>query len=176
MKKFNINSILRVTLAICISLFMLSIYMLSGIYARYTTKASAQDRARVASFVFSDNLQPQMSAELNLLGIKPGDAPRQFTVTVTNKDASNNVCEVGVRYYLKVESVHGTLPLVFSVTYDGHTQKGAPVKSNDQTMSAGNAAEHTYTVTVEWPEENNDYVYANMVDQVTVTVYAEQID
>ena len=137
---------------------------------------SSGDTARVAKFVFSDDAQAQMTATLDLTGIKPGTS-KDFVVSVTNQ-SGDQVCETSMRYHLEVRTKYGSLPLTFTVKNQqtSESKTASIVTTTASDIAAGAPTTHTYTITVAWPANEDAYEFANKIDIVTVTVVADQID
>lgn len=145
--------------AVCALLFLLLFSMQLGVslQASYASSENASDQARVAVFA-SDK---KMTFDLSSL-TKPGDS-KTFTVTVANYDG-NKVCEVMQRYTLTT-TTQGNLPLTITVD-----------KALTGTFAAGEKQSITYNITVTWPENENNYLLADEVDVVVLTVEAAQVD
>lgn len=128
--------------------------------ARYTTSSSGSDQARVALFVSEQTMTFDLS-EIK----KPGDT-KSFSITIANFDGEK-VCEVTQRYTLTANT-QNNLPL--AVTID---------KATTGTFEAGTKQSVTYTITVTWENENaadRNYLYANEIDVLVLTVDAAQVD
>lgn len=139
----------------CLTLF--SMHLTSGLYARYTSSASGSDSARVARFdVTADELS---FSETIPAEIAPGESNKQ-TINVKNNS------ETAIRYTISVENITDNLPLTFSV--------GGDANSQTLELDAGKTAD--CAVTVSWPDTSDALKYMGMVDLITVTMTAEQID
>ena len=110
-----------------------------------------------------------------------------YKFKVTNKK-DGKVSQVGQEYSITVETT-GNLPLKFVLTPDGASSGGSLAKtgSGSLTFTDGKSVvkggflphteetTHSYELTVSWPnDEKNEFVYADEIDLVTVTVDAKQ--
>lgn len=185
-KKRDISSLVLGIFAALLFLTLLSTWLVSNMYARYTTEASDGDGARVAAYVFQLK-EDSSSAVLNLAGIKkPGDT-QNCTFTVTNKNG-NMISEVAQSYTIKLE-VEGSMPITCEieendsgkqVCQSGNTE-GLNEKasiSSEIKLLAGEAYTKTYKITAVWPDKYNDEKYASAsgTSVVRLTVDAQQLD
>ena len=156
MKKNNRHSnwILRLAgILFCLTLF--SVHLTSGLYARYTTSASGSDSARVARF--------DVQAEGELItfisaDIRPGETVEK-TVEVTNNS------EVAITYTVTAVNKFRNLPLAFTFQKEG---------KQDLLLEPGKNA--TFTLSIQWPGEQNQVSYSGKVDLIQLTLKAEQAD
>ncbi len=158
MRKVNskANPIFRIA-AILVCLTLITTYMMSGMYARYSTSTSGSDSARVAKFSVSDMLKQGDTVEDKIeISMLPGEE-KVYTFTITNDS------EVAVSYNVEVKNETGNLPL--DIEFEG--KKG--------TFAPGHQ-EKICTVTIKLPEKENDFLYHREIDYLTVTVHCEQID
>ena len=148
------RNVFLIAALVLLCLTLVSISLMSGMFARYTTKTSTGDSGRIAQFKvtgdgFSDKVE--FSVKMN-----PGDKE--------TKDLSiSNGSEVAVRYTVTVLNTTNNLPL--EVTGSNLTGTLAPG------AASGNVA-----VTLEWPAGENDVAYSGMLDNIVVTVTAVQVD
>ena len=198
-RKKYINRIYQILLILLV-FTMFSFWMLSNLYARYTTEAASGDGARTAAFVFDVN----STVSTNSIPIetiqKPGDTA-VYDITITNKNASGKVSEVAESYTVEV-SINGSMPLSCTMKKkntsdqamieinnydsndhnDGTDAEAAKVtnekENTKQTFSS--AAEQTdqYQLKVAWPSDKNDAMYANGSGQaeVVLTITGTQVD
>lgn len=201
-KKKNISSYIMRIFILLLSFSLLSTWLLSNMYARYTTTSDSEDSARVAAYVFE--LQDGNSSEvLDLSKIKkPGDE-QKYIFVVTNK-RGKLTSEVAQEYSIKLE-LNGSMPLICQLKIQSNeesingTENIAEensdileVKNTDNEAASGSsiaqtsaiqlsAAEEyaqTYILTASWPKEYNDEKYASAsgTSAVTLTVDAQQLD
>ena len=114
-KKDNLNTAIMRIFAVLLCLTLVSLWLLTNMFARYTTQVSSEDSARVAAYVFSleDGTGSQI---LDLKNIKkPGDT-QTYTFTVQNQ-RGNTVSEVAQKYSIKLE-VNGSMPITCEVKED----------------------------------------------------------
>lgn len=178
------NIMLRLAMVL-LMMVMLTSWMTSGLLARYTAQFSGSDKARVADFVFDVSDTGNVSVDLS--GIqKPGDQV-SCTFTVTNSDAQGT-SEVKENYQMELE-LRGSLPLVCQLTENnqslvkvtGNAITEAPgVASGESSVCTFNAAVQatkTYTLTVTWPEAENDLKFSRAgLAELVLTIAAEQVD
>ena len=142
----------------CMTLF--SFHISGGLYARYISSGSGGDDARVAGFKitesctsFSDNL---------LLETVPGTESREIQVI--------NDSEVAVGYTVTIENKTKNIPFKFQINECEATLNKCSVTSYMQPDS-----ETVINISAIWEQEGAlDYV--GMVDLITITVNAQQVD
>lgn len=172
--------------AILMILTAVSLWKVSGLYARYVTTDSGGDSARTAAFVV--NVGGSETIDLSDI-TQPGDS-KNYTFTVANTDGSA-VSEVAESYTITV-SLNGSMPVTCTLTESSETDSvlevdatgtgyasentGQTASGRAMTFAASVGETDTYTLTVEWPEDYNDVSYAESVSSLTVTVTAEQVD
>lgn len=141
-------------------LTLISVYMTSGLYARYTTRASSADSARVAKFQVTDTLTVTDSK---------GDVVHSFTMfedslipgeSTTYTFAVQNDSEVAVRFSVRGEASINNLPLEMS-----------PV-----TITLAPNTSGSVQFVVSWPANENDPAYGDMIELIEIFVTAEQIN
>ncbi len=179
--KKNLTSLPLYLAAVLMCLVLTTTHLLSGLYARYTTSADTVDRARTAMFVFRVNDQ-EKSAIVDLTEIKkPGDTA-SYSFKITNAEGGS-VSEVAQDYRLTFTEL-GSLPLIYTY-YKEETQvetKAAETKEGVKTIkgqfSAGSKAVDLYTVTITWPKEKNEAIYASGSGfaSLKMDIVSEQID
>lgn len=148
---------------ILLLLTMISVHITSGLYARYTSTATAQDSARVAKF----DVQTTLTADKSQDGV--------FTLTVINNS------DVTVRY--KVEVMH-TAPMNVSLGGETkHLQAGetSVVFENPAWILAygGGKEEHSLRFTladISYVTEDATGMTASKDATFSVNVTAEQVD
>lgn len=116
-------------------LLVITLNLVSGIYARYASSSPAGEGARVAKFSIESDL---MGFQHNdSLRIKPGE-------THTSVIEVKNNSEVAVEYIFEVVNQTGNLPLQISITSS----------DGDQFIAIG--ATETITVSVSWGNSDAD--------------------
>lgn len=142
-------------------LTLISVYMTSGLYARYTTRATSSDSARVAKFRVTDTLTVTDSK---------GDVVHSFTMfedslipgeSTTYTFAVQNDSEVAVRFSVRGEASINNLPL--------------DIPDNVSVTLAPNTRE-TVQFVVSWPANEDDPAYGDMIELIEIFVTAEQIN
>lgn len=155
--KWNIPFCLAATL-FCLT--VISVFLVSDLYARYTAFGSGEDSARVAKFeinvagdVLTDYLPQQIS---------PGTYENEIQVT--------NNSEVAVKCIVQVINTTGNLPLQFRIK-DISGSEGTVALEKELSMGESTS----FTLTTIWAQENAiDYI--GMVDLVQIVVTTEQMD
>ncbi len=167
--------------AVLFCLTLLSTYLVTGLFARYTSSAEGGDHARVAKFSIQGKLTQDGATFKQSIeaGLAPGDS-NPATILIENNS------EVAVEYTITVKNETNNLPLSFRM------EKGSSspdVTRDGATFTAQQLpGDHTdkYTLYIEWPkpegdgkeQENREKELSRMgmVDHITVTVTAAQID
>lgn len=162
------NKLPQILLLLC-SLTLFSFWMLSHLYARYTTQMTGQDSARVAAFHVKDGNDLQETYVLDP-SITDGDA-QKITVTVENNS------EVAVRYTFSFEA-DGNLPLEITAGAPEGITLQKEMAQNVWTVEKEAAVkwDETYTFTLSMEKEEENYRYSGGVESIRLTVKAEQID
>ncbi len=168
-------NILMCTVAVLLCATLFSMHFVGGLYARYTTSASGSDSARVAAFSITQGGTIFNTIEA---AVTPG-ATKTVDLTITNNS------EVAMEYTLTVTNVTGNInPLEFKLTPDGNAP-AVTTESYENGISINSArqiaGDHTdkYRLEIVWePSENeaDDLAFIGMVDYITVSVKATQID
>ncbi len=176
-RKFS-NWILRLACAL-LCLTLLTTYWSAGLFARYASTASNSDSARVAAFVF--DVADTQAHMITLEEItQPGDSVTySFTVTNTRGTAPNKVTsEVEQTYQLTME-LAGSLPLVSSLSGgDTITLMNYGKESGSSHIMQAAVEENTsYSLTVTWPEEQNDIIFSRAgLAHLALSISAQQAD
>lgn len=166
--------------ALFLCLTMISLYFVSGLFAKYTTESDSSDSARVAAFVFDVK-----DTTNHFFDVSTVDAPGKqavFRFSVTNENGLV-VSETAEKYKISA-AIHGSLPLTAVITDASDAQVITLNTSiSDQGTSgvmafqAGQTGTHTYTLTVLWPESEKDLCYANAgLSEIVLSISAWQVD
>ena len=173
---------------ILLCLTLVSVWLVGGLYARYTTSDSASDSARVAAFVFnvSDSTHNNQDTHMiTLSGItKPGDT-ETYAFIVKNSNGSA-ISEVSETYTITV-ALNGSMPLTATLNKAGSdlftvdaTATGSGSSSTTGAFTPGNSSANTdtYALTVTWPSSavNASFANGSGVATVTLTVTGMQAD
>ncbi len=151
----------------CLTLF--STYLVTGLFARYTTSVQSSDQARVAAF--------SIKGEGDLLGtIAATLVPGEDTDV---KLIIRNDSEVAVEYKIEVTNETKNLPLSFRMekksTSDSTEYVDETITFTDQQIPGSHT--DTYMLRIRWQAGTvNDLALMGMVDHITVKVTAVQID
>jgi hypothetical protein len=160
-------------------LVLLSTWLLSGLSARFSTGATANDAARVAKFDVTESSTMSRNFAVTM---KPGAVSEDITVQVQNSS------ETAVRYTIAFE-LNGNLPLTVApktaAGSSGNTTENDAAASLSQesgkliwkTKNAEMAgSKKEYTFQLQWPAGSNNYQYAEGIESVTVEITAVQED
>ena len=169
--------------AVLLILVMLSTSMVCGRYARYTSSDAAENSARIAAFVFHVNDTPNHYLDISDIR-QPGDN-KTYKFTVSNYFSDRVISEVDEEFFLSLE-LRGSLPLVCTLS-DGDTITLNGMNVNAQGLTSGQGAIHTftasvktgkeYTLTVSWPDTENDVKYSRAgLSELVLTIAAQQVD
>lgn len=164
--------------AILLCMVLLSTHMTSGLYARYAAVSGGSDGARVAAFVLDVEDETDHTVDVSQVNAPGKSATFRFAVRNHNDSRSSEVTE---EYQLFAE-LHGSLPLTVTVTGEGTNMSltNSAAQENASAVKlfqAGENGEHTYTVTVTWPEDEKDPQYANAgLSEVVLRISAWQVD
>lgn len=143
--------VFRVGLALLCAI-ILSIHLMGGIYARYSTSDSASDRARVAIFSFEDDLSEQ--SQIVSLSLIPGESiPTMITI--------KNDGEVTLRYVVTIENLTHNLPIEDQIVTSGEIVSGGTSSLDWK---------------IEWSESDNSVEYMGKMDVLRIVVIVEQVD
>ena len=166
-------------LAVLLCLTLASTWLMSHMYARYATGTTGNDSARVAVFGHSESINVENFPE----DWKPGTS-YPFKITVSNQKR-NEISEVAQQYNIEVVT-QGNLPFVYTLkdsagnTIDEFTEsssKTSAIFSNDKMkFEAAKSGEDTYTLLIQWPEDQNDSTLAGIPDAVKININVKQID
>lgn len=169
-------------LACAVAALLLAVLLIShaasGVFAKYSTAASASDAARVALFGHNE------SVDLSnwVASLKPGDS-REIALQVSNANSGGEISEVAQEYDIEVETA-GNLPLAYTLMRDGAVigsfgEKSSAVHtfaSDGMAFAPGNSETHAYALVVNWPAEENSVKYADVPDYVQVRINVRQVD
>jgi len=155
--KMNIPMCLAAIL-LCLTLF--SFHFRGGLYARYTTSDSGEDAGRVARFDVSED-GAYFSKNL-LIETAPGKVEREIVVT--------NNSEVAVAYTVTIKNTTKNIPYSFSVDDSEPMLNECSVTCYLKPNST-----ERISIVAEWAEEGA-LKYMGMVDLITLTISAQQVD
>lgn len=179
---FQKNWSLRIA-GILFYLVVVSTWMLSGLFARYTSSDTGMDETRTAQFdILSElsNLTENIAVE-----VEPGNS-MTYELTVENKS------EVGVSLIPTFQSM-GTLPLNISISLEDeeeviswnvlenaeYTIDGKIDENNVLARSYKPGEQRTYSIIVAWDdtvEGNDSSKYAGNVSSIQLSLKVEQTD
>lgn len=169
-------NILMCTVAVLLCATLFSMHFTGGLYARYTASISGSDSARVAAFSLTQEGTVFQTIEAD---VTPGTT-QNAELTITNKS------EVAMEYTLTVTNVTGNItPLKFTLNPADANTPPVTTESYENGISINSACQipgnHTdnYTLNIVWElseNEADDLALIGMVDYITVSVSATQID
>ncbi len=176
-KERNVKvNILMCIVAALLFATLFSMHLVGGLYARYTTSMSSSNSARVAAFSITQEGTILETVEAN---VTPGTT-QSAELTIANKS------EVAMEYTLTVTNVTGNLaPLKFKLNRADENTSPVKTESYEKGISINSVCqipgEHTdkYTLDIVWEPSANDeddLALIGMVDYITVSVTATQID
>lgn len=140
---------------------LITTHMMSGLYARYTTRATSSDSARVAKFRVTDTLTVTDSKGYEVHSFTMFEDSLIPGESTTYTFAVQNDSEVAVRFSVRGEASINNLPL--------------DIPDNVSVTLAPNARE-TVQFVVSWPANENDPAYGDMIELIEIFVTAEQIN
>ena len=156
--KENKLTIIMVSLLV---LVMMSFSVIGNLLAKYASSADSVDVARVAKFDVSETCVEEISISSDKF--HPG-------YTLIQPIEINNNSEVAVDYTLTVEILTDNLPLVLNM----NEQSDRKIVINKKLQP--NSGKEEYSLSIVWPEEENNLDYSMMVDAIKLTVNAVQIN
>lgn len=179
-KPVQLHSVMLRLAAVLLVLVLATTSVISGRFARYAATDASEEGAHVAAFVFRVQDAEQQYVDISKIQ-KPGDSVT-YKFTVTNASGTV-ISEVEEEYWLRLE-LRGSLPLVCTLNEEVTLQAA---QMDNAGAVAGNAAEKTfqaavkseqaYTLTVTWPAEENDLVYAQAgLAELVLSLQAQQVD
>ncbi len=169
------GNILMYTVAVLLCATLFSMYLVGGLYARYTTNMVGSDSASVAEFNITEEGTLFENVETN---ITPGET-QGVSLIITNKS------DVAMEYTLTVENVTDNIePLKFVLKSADGSVSPVPTDSHENGISINSVrqlpGEHTdnYTLNIVWEptDEKDALARIGMVDYITVSITATQID
>lgn len=143
---------------VLLCLVILSVYMMGGLLAKYSTTGKGSDEARVAKFAFTVQGVPNTN-EIVCTAVSSGSST--YTITIQNQS------EVAVHYDLVLNFTSGD-PSGISYSFSPATGD----------LAVGESGSSTLTFTVNWDEftANKTGAAASVTLDFSVTVNVTQID
>lgn len=167
----KISLILRISIVILCSLFIFTRKIDSSL-AKYTSKVSATDSARVATIYVGANLsQPTIEIPLS-------NEPITYELIIQNYDESKH-SEVTYEYGFTVSTL-GNLPIDITIEQKTNNGKGTLATINNLEATEGimlcdGDIQHKYTITIKWTDDVLDYEDTLEIDILKISYYCEQI-
>lgn len=134
------------TAAVLLCLVLVSFWLMSNIFARYTTSGTGGDDARVASFVF--HLEDSASKTFDLSSINEPGKTAEYIFTVTNQ-RGNSISEVAEQYTIELEA-EGSIPVQCKVVKSIAADDAETTETVCQTNNFSSQSDNTNS------EENNN--------------------
>lgn len=154
----GVGSILMRIALVSFCLVLLSVHLMSGLFAKYTSNGEGGDEARVAAFKVNVVGGPASAIEVTCTDYNYNTGT--YTITVTNRS------EVAVKYTMRVEMAN--------------TAGVTPTFSNNGTgtLAVGGTNWETLTFTVDWAQFTASETGAEASANIAFTVYIDvvQID
>lgn len=151
---------------VLLCLVLITVYLVCGLYAKFTTSGSGTDDSLVAKFdITEDDL---LIGEELVFDFAPGTYINEIKVT--------NSSEVAVNYTITVTNETLNIPLQFALG-EASSIEGAATTADTVTATYSMGANSTeiYALKVVW-DQADALDHMGMVDMVTIEVNAEQID
>lgn len=152
--------------AVLLCLSLVSIYFVSGLFARYTASDQGSNNARAAKFSIEGSGVFTQPIEASLI---PGD-------TVDVDLIIQNNSEVAMEYTVTVSNETNNLPLEFNMEKKeaSPTARGSGATFTERQIPGSHTDE--YILHIDWKKQDDNVARMGMVDHVMVTVTAAQID
>lgn len=150
--------------SILLCLVLLSSYLVSGLYARYTTRASGSDSARIAKFVIDSDsllLNGGTLEQVYSLSIAPGKTLQTITI--------DNQSEVTVECQFEIVNITQNIPLTFTYA-NGNEEVGINEK---MIIEKG---QNLLSFNINWEANENALNCIGMVDLIKITLKVNQVD
>ena len=159
---------------ILLAVVLISAYMVSGLYPKYTSMATGSDSARVAKFDVTNNIDSH-SADIRLNFFDADALSDSFLFTVESKS------EVSLTYDVVVTLPEGTYEWL-NITLDG--EGDAVINKNEFTfedvdgfeVATNKPKQHTLVFAIKDEFIGNSEGINDIDSTVTVTVHVEQVD
>ena len=169
MSNFKKHLLFYITSALFI-MVMISMFLLSGIYAKYLISSDSEETARVAKFdVGTDGGVFTSSYAVEVDPVTPDNVADALTL--------ENSTEVAVACELKLTSL-GDLPLIFTWT-DGTNTYTAKTGEAATVIFPPLSSATDFDLMVSWDtsdEANSSFIYRGQVDKLTLDVVCKQLD
>ena len=164
-------------------LVVLTLLSLGGAvtYSLYASDTALEGELEIASFIFNSNKTSEI--ELPLIDLKPGDV-EEYLFSVNNNNLQK-ISNVSIEYQVIIKTYHFipvTIELyrvnnnedVLLFNCDESTERNAynelectiPI----QEMIHSVETKHDYKLKIEFPEENNEEMYSDLVDYINLEI------
>ncbi len=150
-------------------------FIINKSFARHQSMGATEVPVGVAVPIYGDSIQ---SINLPFSDMKPG-VTNTYNFYVTNTEASS-VSYVSLDYYIEIER-STNLPVTFSLIKNSTgnnvlTPSGISTTYTSPTYTMTHSVEtiDNFALTIDWPTSSGYYKYANLVDYITIRIYATQ--
>jgi hypothetical protein len=162
-----------------IMILVTSIIVASFSISRYETILDGDDISTVALVTLNKSQDIEISLDGN--DFFPGST-YIYEFGITNND-NGKILETKMNYTITINDL-GNIPLEY--TLENVSVSGNGVAIEDKTLTKGLATSagimpltsdtHTYKLYIHWNEENNDENYSKLLENIKISIDAEQID
>ena len=168
--------------ALLVCLVLITTYLLSGAYSKFSTSASGGDSARVTHF--SPDFTTSATEVLDVKTTPGYTTAIDFTV---QNYSGENPPETAMKYKIILKTT-GNIPLEFTLLDGGGTAllpriyngiSGDQIyEYTDSSLVFGVGTKKTaqYKLKIEWPSDRNNAQFSGLTDAVYLSVEFEQID
>ncbi len=163
--------------------FVLISFVVTGIsFSRYSTAIAGSDSAMAActvieyipqSLTLNDVSIPVSESGISVSDLMPGDIlVYDFVIQNFNGNAVNQVL---MKYHIAAvfSPVSPIIPVTCDITPNGTYQSAG---GGWTYMGFGTEYTHSYTLTIEWDENDDDPAYLNQQQDIQIQIDAEQAD
>ncbi len=160
----------KVRLFILIALFIVLIQTPPKSYSKYYSVVNGESGAAVASYVFlsSINLSEPISLDEKLY---PG-ITYEYSFTIKNFDG-NVKSNVDLLYSLSITKTNN-LPIEMKLYKDDVLIENNEIEN--EPLKLGVDMVHNYKLVITWDDTINDYKYADLSDDINLTIDVNQVD
>lgn len=183
-KKRDISRLVMQACTVLLCLTLLSMWLMSNMYARYTTQVSGEDSARVAIFGHNESIDVPDAISDKLV---PGSSA-EYALSVANYSGART-SEVTLNYNLEIATA-GNLPLKFTLYSvsddDQKSEIGSFTESTTEekhtfaiksmAFEPGKQEVHKYALEMQWDGSTKEAGYANIPDYIRININVEQAD
>ena len=172
--------------ALIVCLVLITTYLLSGAYSKFSSGASGGDSARVAHF--SPKFTSTVITVENQLPGFPNITDNSYLIDFSVQNyTGDKASEVAMKYKIVLKTT-GNIPLKFTLlngagnqlkTWDCDGTSGEKTYEyiNDSLIfGVGTKETQNYKLKIEWPSDRNNAQFSGMTDAIYLSAEFEQID